>query len=102
MKLSDIKSFVNSLGAWQSKDCYETKAVRLKQSVIVYNDCPWLEKDRCTDPVTIDIGSNGMGKIVSIDCELGADLCSPYVRKFYEKCLKENAFDMYVVDREEA
>lgn len=101
MKLSDIKSFVNSLGAWQSKDCYETKAERIHQSVTVYNDCPWMEKDRCTDPVTIDIGSNGMGKIVSMNCEL-EDLCSPRFRQFYEKCLKENAFDMYVIDREEA
>ena len=42
-----------------------------------------------------------MGKIVSMHFEL-ADLCSPYVREFYEKCLKENAFDMYVIDREES
>lgn len=101
MKLSEIKSFVNALGAWQSKDCYETKADRIHESIIVYNACPWMEEGRCTDPVTIDIGSNGMGKIVSIECE-GADLCSPYVREFFEKCLKENAFDMYVIDREEA
>ena len=39
MKLSDIKSFVNTLGAWQSKDCYETKAERIHQTVVVYNDC---------------------------------------------------------------
>lgn len=101
MKLSDIKSFVNTLGAWKSKDCYETKAGRIHQSVTVYNDCPWMEKDRCTDPVTIDIGSNGMGKIVSIQTDL-TDLCSPYFREFYEKCLKESAFDMYVIDREES
>lgn len=67
----------------------------------MYNDCPWMEKDRCTDPVTIDLGSNGMGKIVSMNCEL-EDLCSQRFRQFYEKCLKENAFDMYVIDREEA
>lgn len=101
MKLSDIKSFVNSLGAWQSKNCYETKAEKIHQSVTVYNDCPWMEKDRCTDPVTIDLGSNRMGKIVSMHFEL-ADLCSPRFRQFYEKCLKENAFDMYVIDREES
>jgi hypothetical protein len=101
MNLSDIKSFGNSLGAWQSKNCYETKAERIHESIIVYNDCPWLGKDRCTDPVTIDIGSNGMGKIVSMNCEL-EDLCSLRFRQFYEKCLKENAFDMYVIDREES
>lgn len=101
MKLSDIKSFVNTLGAWQSKDCYETKAERIHQTVVVYNDCKWMGNDGCTDTVTIDLGSNWMGKIVSMHFEL-ADLCSPYFREFYEKCLKENAFDMYVIDREEA
>lgn len=101
MTLTDIKDFVHMLGSWQSKDCYETKAKRIHQTVVVYNDCKWMEKDRCTDPVTIDLGSNGMGKIVSMNFDL-ADLCSPYVREFYEKCLKENAFDMYVIDREEA
>lgn len=101
MNLSDIKSFVNSLGAWQSKNCYETKAERIHQTVVVYNDCKWMGNDGCTDPVTIDIGSNGMGKIVSMNCEV-EDLCSQRFRQFYEKCLKENAFDMYVIDREEA
>lgn len=101
MTLTDIKDFVHMLGSWQSKNCYETKAERIHQSINVYNDCPWMEKDRCTDPVTIDIGSNGMGKIVSMHFEL-ADLCSLYVREFYEKCLKESAFDMYVIDREES
>lgn len=102
MKLSEIKSFVNALGAWQSKNCYETKADRIHESIIVYNSCPWMEEGRCTDPVTIDIGTNGKGRITSIDCELAVDLCSPYVREFYEKCLKEGALDMYVIDREEA
>lgn len=101
MTLTDIKDFVHMLGSWQSKDCYETKAERIHQTVVVYNDCKWMEKDRCTDPVNIDLGSNGMGKIVSMHLDL-ADLCSPYVREFYEKCLKESAFDMYVIDREES
>ena len=101
MKLTDIKEFVNAIGAWQSKDCYDTKVEKVKQTVVVYNECPWMEKDRCTDPVTIDLGSNGMGKIVSMHCEL-EDLCSLRFREFYEKCLKESAFDMYVIDREES
>ena len=100
MKLTDIKEFVNAIGSWQSKDCYDTKVEKVKQTVVVYNECPWMEKDRCTDSVTIDIGSNGMGKIVSIDCEFGVDLCSPYVREFYDKCLEEKALDMYVIDME--
>ena len=101
MNLEDIERFVNILGSWQSKGCYETKAEKVKQTVVVYNDCPWLEKERCTNPVTIEIGSNGRGRISSIVCELGADRCSPYIRKFYGKCLKEDAFDRYVIDREE-
>lgn len=100
MKLTDIKEFVNAIGAWQSKDCYDTKVEKIKYTVVVYNECKWLENERCTDSVTIDLGSNGMGKIVSIDCEFGVDLCAPYVREFYEKCLKENTLDKYVIDRE--
>lgn len=100
MKLTDIKEFVNAIGSWQSKDCYDTKVEKIKYTVVVYNECTWLEKDRCTDSVTIDLGSNGMGKIVSIDCEFGVDLCAPYVREFYDKCLKENVLDNYVIDRD--
>ena len=100
MKLTDIKEFVNAIGAWQSKDCYDTKVEKIKYTVVVYNECKWLENERCTDSVTIDLGSNGMGKIVSIDCEFGVDLCAPYVREFYEKCLKENTLDKYVIDME--
>lgn len=100
MKLTDIKEFVKAIGAWQSENCYDTKVEKIKYTVVVYNECPSLEKDRCTDSVCIDLGSNGMGKIVSIDCEFGVDLCVPYVREFYEKCLKENALDKYVIDRE--
>ena len=100
MKLTDIKEFVKAIGAWQSKDCYDTKVEKIKYTVVVYNECPWLEKDRCTDSVTIDLGFNGMGKIVSIDCEFGVELCAPYVREFYDKCLEEKALDMYVIDRE--
>lgn len=83
MKLTDIKEFVNAISAWQSKDCYDTKVEKIKYTVVVYNECKWLENERCTDSVTIDLGSNGMGKIVSIDCEFGVDLCAPYVREFY-------------------
>lgn len=101
MTLTDIKDFVHMLGSWQSKDCYETKAERIHHTVVVYNDCKWMGNDGCTDTVTIDLGSNGMGKIVSMHFEL-ADLCSPCFRQFYEKFLKENAFDMYVIDREES
>ena len=100
MKLTDIKEFVNAIGAWQTEELYDTKVEKIKHTVVVYNECKWLENDRCTDSVTIDLGSNGMGKIVSIDCEFGVDLCAPYVREFYEKCLKENALDKYVIDRE--
>lgn len=100
MKLTDIKEFVKAIGAWQSENCYDTKVEKIKYTVVVYNECPSLEKDRCTDSVCIDLGSSGMGKIVSIDCEFGVDLCVPYVREFYEKCLKENALDKYVIDRE--
>lgn len=100
MKLTDIKEFVKAIGAWQTDDLYDTKVEKIKHTVVVYNECKWLENDRCTDSVTIDLGSNGMGKIVSIDCEFGVDLCAPYVREFYEKCLKENAFDKYVIDME--
>ena len=100
MKLTDIKEFVNAIGSWQSKDCYYTKVEKVKQTVVVYNECPWMEKERCTDSVTIDVGSNCMGKIVSIDCEFGVDLCAPYVREFYDNCLKENALDKYVIDME--
>lgn len=99
MKLTDIKEFVNTLGAWQSKDCYETKAERIHQTLVVYNYCKWMGNDGCRDTVTIDIGSNLMGKIVSMHLEL-ADLCSPYVREFYEKCLKENVLDKFVIDME--
>lgn len=100
MKLTDIKEFVKAIGAWQSENCYDTKVEKIKYTVVVYNECPSLEKDRCTDSVCIDLGSNGMGKIVSIDCEFGVDLCVPYVRDFYEKCLKENALDKYVIERD--
>lgn len=100
MKLTDIKEFVKAIGAWQSENCYNTKVEKIKYTVVVYNECTSLEKDRCTDSVCIDLGSNGMGKIVSIDCEFGVDLCVPYVRDFYDKCIKENALDKYVIDRE--
>ena len=100
MKLTDIKEFVKAIGAWQTEDLYDTKVEKIKHTVVVYNECEWLKNDRCTDSVTIDLGSNGMGKIASIDCEFGVDLCAPYVREFYEKCLKENTLDKYVIDME--
>lgn len=104
MTLKDISGFVASMGLWCNKSSYETIADWTdgkRDYFIVYNAYPFLEKDRCSDAVLLKVGTNGKGRIVSIDKEDWIDACDKRFREFYKKCLDEGVFDRYAVERED-
>ena len=101
MTIEDIFQYVASMGLWAKDGTYVTKGEGTdakENAYVVYNAYSFLEKDRCSDAVLIEVGTNGKGKIRSIGMESWCDACDMRFRKFYGKALADGALDRYAVD----